>query len=244
MLALLAGDDERNRALLGIYRGNVIASANAALTLAYPVCRRITGDDYFDALVRRYRVRTPSTDGDLNRYGHLFADFLDGFEPVRALPYLPDVARLEWRVHVATMAADAAPLGGDAFAGLGTDALARARLRMTPGFALLDSAWPVADIWLQHQPDAPGGFDVDFEQAQRAAVWRDGLRVRVAPLSVGAHAFWSAVAHASAALGDAWSAAVRDEPAFGLAPAIEQAIVSGWLCALEDGGAGQGTPET
>ncbi|MFX9866817.1 DNA-binding domain-containing protein, partial [Acinetobacter baumannii] len=98
------------------YRATSIANATAALRLAYPVCRLITGDDYFDALARRYRAACPSRDGDLNRYGDRFAAFLDGFEPVRALPYLPDVARLEWSVHVATMAADARPAGGELFA--------------------------------------------------------------------------------------------------------------------------------
>ncbi|MBP6097513.1 MAG: putative DNA-binding domain-containing protein [Methyloversatilis sp.] len=232
MLPLLAGDAERNRALLGIYRGNVVANAGAALALAYPVCRRITGDDYFDGLVRRYRAETPSVDGDLNRYGSTFADFLDRFEPVRELPYLPDVARLEWSVHVAAMAADAVPLGGVAFAGLDADSLCAARLRMMPGFALHGSVWPIADIWLQHQPDAAEEFDIDPGQPQRTVVWRDGLRVRTAALGVGAHAFWAAAALAGACIGDAWTGAALHEPAFNLAATIEQSITSGWLQAL------------
>lgn len=239
-LPLLAGAEVRNRALLSIYRATSVANATAALRLAYPVCRQITGDDYFDALVRRYWAQTPSTDGDLNRYGHSFADFLDGFEPVRALPYLPDVARLEWSVHVATTAADTAPLGGEAFAGLAPDALAAARLHMTPGFALLGSAWPIADIWLQHQRDAAGAsgdaFDIDLEQAQYAVVWRDGLRVRVASLSVGAHAFWAAIALVGASFGDAWAGAAGTEQDFNLAATIEQAIACGWLHHIETRG--------
>lgn len=234
MLPLLSGDAGRNRALLGVYRGNAVANARAALTAAYPVCRQITGDDYFDALVRRYWARTPSIDGDLNRYGHCFADFLDGFEPVRALPYLPDVARLEWSVHVAGMAADAMPLDGGAFAGLDAETLCAARLRMIPGFTLHSSAHPIADIWLQHQPDAEG--DVDLDLAQRAAVWRDGWRVRVAPLSAGAHAFWAAIVRADARLGDAWAEATRHQPDFNLAAAIKQAITAGWLLTLESKG--------
>lgn len=234
-LPLLTGEPIRNRALLGIHRGNAVAGANAALRLAYPVCLQITGEAYFDALVRRYWSQTPSTDGDLNRYGMNFAEFLDRFEPVRALPYLPDVARLEWSVHVATTAADATPLDGDAFAALDPARLADVRLRMMPGFALHGSRWPIADIWLQHQPDAPGTLDIDLDQSQHAVVWRDGLRVRTAPLGVGAHAFWAAVALVGAGIGDAWAGAALHEADFNLAAAIEQSITSGWLYKLDQG---------
>lgn len=232
VLPLLAGDADRNRMLLAIYRGNSVASANAALALAYPVCRRITGGDYFDGLVRHYRAATPAVDGDLNRYGSTFADFLDRFEPVRELPYLPDVARLEWSVHAAAMAADAVPLGGGAFAGLDADSLCAARLRMMPGFALHGSVWPIADIWLQHQPDAADELDIDLDQPQRTAVWRDGVRVRIAAIGVGAHAFWAAAALAGACIGDAWAGAALHEADFNLAATIEQSITSGWLQAL------------
>ena len=232
MLPLLAGDDERNRALLGIYRGNSVASANAALTLAYPVCRMLTGDDYFAGLVRHHWTESPSRDGDLNRYGAGFADFLACFEPARALPYLPDVARLEWSVHFAMSAADATPLGGEAFAGFDADVLAAVRLHPVPGFALHDSLWPVADIWLQHQPEAGGTLDVDLSAAQCAVVWRDGFRVRVAALDRGQHAFWTDIA-AGAALGDAWMRASAHDAGFDLAAAIERALTAGWLYAID-----------
>ncbi|MDY0055433.1 MAG: DNA-binding domain-containing protein [Methyloversatilis sp.] len=229
-LPLLAGDEARNRVLLSIYRATSIANATAALRLAYPVCRQITGDDYFDALARRYRDDHPSRDGDLNRYGDRFAAFLDDFEPVRELPYLPDVARLEWSVHRATTAADARPSGGELFAGLTPEALADRRLHMTPGFALHASRWPVADIWLQHQADAGETFDIDLDQPQCTAVWRDGHRVRVCALDPATHALWLAVLEGMP-VGEAWAAASASDFRFNLAAAVSQAIACGWLCA-------------
>jgi hypothetical protein len=227
-LPLLAGDDARNRTLLSIYRATSIANATAALRLACPVFRQITGDVCFEGLARRYRDAEPSCDGDLNRYGERFAAFLDRFEPVRELPYLPDVARLEWSVHEATTAADARPAGGELFAGLDLDALAELRLRMTPGFALHTSRWPVADIWLQHQPDAADGIDIDLDTPQCVAVWRDGYRVRVCALDRAAHALWAAVIE-GASFGEAWAAASSHDPRFDLAAAVTQALEGGWL---------------
>lgn len=231
-LPLLAGDPVRNRALLSVYRATSVANAVAALRLAFPVCAQITGDDFFDALARRYRDACPSSDGDLNRYGAGFPAFLDGFGPVSALPYLPDVARLEWAVHEATTAADAEPAGGRLFAGLDADVLARARLRFVPGFALLASDWPVADIWLGHADDAEALARIDLTSAQCAVVWRAGWRVRVAALAPAACALWQALRRRET-VGAAWAAACAVEPAFDPGPAFAQALSAGWLHAID-----------
>src|SRR3546814_5922375 len=60
----------------------------------------------------------PPTVPQLLHYGDRFADFLAGFKPVRALLYLPDVARLEWARHEAYFAGHADPLDPAALAGM------------------------------------------------------------------------------------------------------------------------------
>lgn len=232
-LPLLAGDPVRNRALLSVYRATAVANAVAAVRLAFPVCAQITGDEFLDALARRYRDMSPSTEGDLNRYGAGFPAFLDGFEPVRALPYLPDVARLEWAIHQASTAADAEPADGRLFAGLDAEALARARLRFVPGFALLSSDWPVADIWLRHADEADDALaGIDLRQAQCAVVWREGWRVRVAALAPAACALWQAL-HGRTSVAEAWVTACALDPAFDPGPAFAQALAAGWLHSID-----------
>ena len=54
----------------------------------------------------RIALRTTSASGGLNELGGHLADFLPAFAPARELPYLADVARLEWLVHKAHYAAD------------------------------------------------------------------------------------------------------------------------------------------
>lgn len=232
MLPLLAGDPERAQALLGIYRGNSVANVTAALRLAFPVCTQIAGDEYFDALARRYRDVEPSRHGDLTFHGAGFARFLDSFEPVRALPFLPDVARLEWAVHEASMAADVDAAGSALFAGVDADALADARVRTVPGFAVLSSAYPVADIWLAHTGDGIALEEVDLRQAQCAVVWREGWRVRVAGLEPAGYALWVALLE-GATLGEAWGTARALDEAFDLGAAIGLALTRGCLHALD-----------
>ena len=75
--------------------------------------------------------------------------FLTSFEPAKALPYLPDVARLEWHIATAYHAADARPIGATALGQLGDDAL-DAGLVLHPSCAIVLSHYPVFSIW-QHQ---------------------------------------------------------------------------------------------
>ena len=121
------GTVERNVARLAVYRGNVYANCTKALASAFPVVRKIVGEEFFEALAREFVHRHPSRSGDLNRYGDVFADFLAVFPHTADLPYLPDVARMEWLVHRAHFAEDP-PALDLSFLG-GTDA------RATPGSA-------------------------------------------------------------------------------------------------------------
>ena len=81
------------------------------------------------------RIRQSS--GDLNELGAHLADFLPAFPPAQSLPYLPDVARLEWLAHQAHYAADHAPLDVTALAGSREDDYARLALTLHPAVAVL-----------------------------------------------------------------------------------------------------------
>jgi hypothetical protein len=172
---LLKGDPRR----FGIYRGNLGAHWSRALSSAYPVLRRLVGDDFFDALARVYGRAHPAVDPDLNRFGAALPDFLAGFAPAADYPYLPDVARLEWAVHEAWFAPDA---DGPAatLTGLAPDAFEAARAVLHPSLRLHASPWATAALWHAHQDCGP-----DFPDVLRADTRALVLRPR---FDVGVHA--------------------------------------------------------
>jgi hypothetical protein len=65
---------------------------------------------FFRDMARVYMTREPPQSAMLLEYGHGLAGFLESFEPVAKLPYLPDVARIERAWLDAFHAADAEPL--------------------------------------------------------------------------------------------------------------------------------------
>ena len=93
---------------MDIYRRAVCANYRKALGATYPVVRGSSANrrsaDAVDAFVRAH----PSASGDLNDYGDAFGTFLAQHPSTTALPYLPDVARLEWAIDEVNRAADGA----------------------------------------------------------------------------------------------------------------------------------------
>jgi len=209
---------------MAAYRGNVFGNWSQALAGAYPIVRKIVGEDFFRGLAREYALGHPSTSGDLNEYGARFAEFVGAFEHTRDLPYLPDVARMEWLAHRAYYARDPAP-----FELHGLDE--SSRLRLTPPCALLASGWPLARIWTVHQDDYEGAFDVDLRSGpDRILVHRPGWRVQVRSLAPGDYRFLSMI-RANKTLGEALEAALAEDAALDVSLALARWVDAGVVTA-------------
>lgn len=215
---------------IAIYRRNVAANYRNALAASYPVVRRLTGAPFFGAAVDAYVVAHPSRSGDLNVYGDAFGDFLVRYAPAAALPYLPDVARLEWAIDEAHRAAEAPRVPEAMLAALASveaQRLASLRLRLDPSCRLIASPYPILHVWRANQPDRDGREPVLLdERADRLLVRRDDARVSIEPLQGGEHAWLSALA-AGEPLGAAIDAAQCVDTQFDLAHALHVHIAAG-----------------
>jgi len=185
LLPALVADDARVLDRLALYRGNVSAAWEKALANAYPVVRALVGDEFFGGLARAYGHAHPSNSGDLNRFGARFGEFIDAFEHTRALPYLGDVAALEWSVHAAHYAADAVALTREWIGALAPGELLTTRFALHPACAWLRSRFPVAGIWLAHQPQPTVGLPDSLDRGELALVVRPRWRVEVLSSSAG-----------------------------------------------------------
>ena len=141
---------------VAIYRRNLFANLGNALAATYPVVRRLVGEAFFGEAARRFVLANPSRSGDLGEYGMELAEFLAAYPHAASLPYLPDVARLEWACHQSYGAADAPALDLARLGAVGTDDQPRIRFTLHPSVRLLRSGHPVVAIWEANQPDADG----------------------------------------------------------------------------------------
>ena len=191
-----------------VYRNNVYASLIDVLTSRFPVSARLVGEAFFRAMARLYVEETPPASPVLLRYGEAFADFVAAFPPAAALPYLVDVARLEWAWHGAYHAQDAVPLPLSELAEVG-EAAEQVVLTLHPSLRVVRSAYPVVTIWqiaMREGENEPSRLPADGEDA---LVVRPELDVEVRRLPPGGAQFVRALAEGATLLEAARSAAAE-----------------------------------
>jgi hypothetical protein len=212
---------------LAAYRRGVRANLAGAVRASYPVIERIVGTAFLDAAIRRYVPDHPSTRGDLNAYGHDFDAFLATFEPAAGLPYLADVARMEWLVQSVHGAADAPDQDLSLLFGSTPEQWGELHFTLDPAHAILKSPWPLAHIWEVNQPNYEGCFVVDFDEAQTVLIHRRPAGMAVEALVPGEAEFLSALS-GDAPLETAVAHAAS-QPGFDLSATLQRFIGNGLL---------------
>ncbi|CCJ09096.1 DUF2063 domain-containing protein [Methylocystis sp. SC2] len=213
-----------------VYRNNVCVGLVDALTERFPICSQLVGDEFFRAMAQCYvRERLPRTPM-LFEYGDAFATFVSEFEPARDLPFLPDVARLEYAVGQAYHAADAAPLPLDVIRALPLDRLESATAAFHPSTHVIASKHPIVSIWRRHMSDEKM-TPVEQDRGEEALVVRPKLAIKVTALPAGGSAFVDAL-KSGGTFGEAVNAATRVAADFALTACLRELFVAETFVAI------------
>lgn len=218
--ALAAFQGEGKEHCYALYRGNLTVTWRKTLSSAYPVIAQLVGEEFFDALSAEYGRAHPSSSGDLNQFGAEFASFLRTFPHTAELPYLPDMARLEWSLHRAHYAADAPAMTAADLAAVPPEAIEDACLALRPACTPLAFDYSVVQLWQAHQPDGPP-FPGVMEAPSHALIARPRWKTEVLSLSPASHAAL-AVLHGGGNFGVALDAAFDIDETFDVAAHLQQ----------------------
>ncbi|PJE31918.1 Putative DNA-binding domain-containing protein [Pseudooceanicola antarcticus] len=138
-----------------VYRNNVAVGLTEAVLEGFPTLRALLGDENLRALAAPFLRAHPPSSPLMFRYGEALPAFLQRFQPLAHLGYLPDVARLDLAMRESYHAADATPLEPARLAALPPEVLAQAHLRLAPSLRVLRSSWPLWQIWQLAHHDGP-----------------------------------------------------------------------------------------
>lgn len=208
---------------LAIYRNHFLESLIQTLAAAYPVTRALVGERYFGVLARRYILAEPPNDPRLHLYGGGLANATAESPECAALPYLPDVARLEWALREAAEARDEPALGVPevcrALAALGP----HATLTFSACLRLVQCAWPADLIWRAHE----NGELVGPREIEQESRWLEVSRDSEGPYFI-ARERSEFVLRARLLSGDsiatACEAALADSPTFEVSRALTDLV--------------------
>lgn len=137
-----------------VYRNNVFAGLVNVLETRFPAVARIVGEEFFRGFAREFVERHPPRSPALVFYGSTFADYIGNAGECADVPYLADIASIEWQLHRCYHAADAMILTADTLASSASSP-GTMTFRFAPSAAVVNSRYPAFSIWqanARHEP--------------------------------------------------------------------------------------------
>jgi hypothetical protein len=169
-------------ARLAVYTGGYAARIRESVLEAYPAISKILGVGSMASLLERYRPRVPNGWCNLNFVGRALPDFLDSDPIADELPFLPDLARLEWCVFECFHARLEEPIDLAFAADWDLDDWASARIGFQPGVALVSSAWPIHALRAAREGERSEIDVALLGRPQSVWIFRQGFEVVTEPL--------------------------------------------------------------
>ena len=179
---------------LDIYAQMYCARLLDILQEDFPRVAALLGDEQFRAVGRAYLRQSPSTHPSVRYLGAHFAAFLGTRAEIASLPFLADLAHLEWARLEVFDAPDVEPLRLEDLQAIPPDEWPLLRFRLIPAYQILRCGWPIDKIW------AAEGDTLRNEHLQPAEtvlrVWKEGFTVyharmdeieQTALAAIGAH---------------------------------------------------------
>lgn len=195
LVAEVVGDGVSAEARLRVHRHHIAHSLGSALAATFSTVHALVGDAFFRGMAQRFVGERLPAQPVLAEYGADFPAFVAGYEPAAALPYLADIARLDWALNVAFHSS--AP----------------------DGTTLINSRYPLDRIWAAAQPGASDDTVDLGDGGADLLVLRRADDAAFIVLTVGEVAFVAALADGKSLEGAAEQAS-RADPTFHLSTAF------------------------
>lgn len=169
--------DARMAAGFDVYRNAYRATLVEALRETFPRTVRWVGDEAFAQAAAHHVIMHPPGGWTLDLVGEGFVETLE--ELFVRDPDVADLAWLEWAMHLAFTARDAAPVDAAGFAvrtsAFGEDDWAAMRLTFLPSLAVRGVTSDCTALWRALADNAPPVSAMSLGEPGACIVWREGL---------------------------------------------------------------------
>lgn len=152
LLGAVAGGAIPAAARLQVHRHHVRHSLAAALASTFPTVQAIVGEPFFRSMAEAFVLNDSPNQPVLAEYGAGLPAFIAGYGPAASLPYLGDMARLDWALNLAFHEPVSGTLAAEDLAGMPPERLLDLRLALAAGTTVIRSPYPIDRIWHASQP--------------------------------------------------------------------------------------------
>lgn len=222
----ILGADAARR--IAVHRTTIESGLALALANVFPAVRRVIGAPTFALLAADFIATAPPRRPVLATYGRDFPSFISTRPIGPSLPYLEDLARLEWLRQESYLAADAEVLDASRLNAADSDALSAVELPLHPATQVISSPFPVHKIWRLNQPDVEDKDipAVDMKIGESVIVTRPRNEVVTRAVDLADATLVRALGD-GASLGDAVTAACAISPDFDVTRALAGHFAAG-----------------
>ena len=201
---------------LAIYRNNTRLGLRDALASTFPVTCQLVGEDFFARLAGDFVLAHPPKRPELLVYGREFAAFIAEYDAAASVPYLADMARLEYAWTIAYNAADREPMPPAALSAFAPEQLEELRLLPHPTLRFVASHFPLMAIWQAHQAEDGPQEPIDLQAGgDMLLVYRPREETLIRKVGAGAFDFVMALATGQP-LAAACASALAGDPDFNI----------------------------
>jgi hypothetical protein len=222
--AAILSDEQPDRPFrshaFAVYRNTSARGAVEALRASYPTVDALLGADMFTEVALDFRRGTPPASPVLSAYGAGFPAFLARQPWTSELPYLADVARLDWLwlESLLAAAADTMPITPGP----------QSRIMLHPAARFTWLATPALTIWQAHR-DPIGFGELEPEWREEGALFiRPGLHVQVQPIDRACH-YLLLLSASSTGLAQCVAAVAEAYPQSNVPEMLQQCVAAGAL---------------
>lgn len=134
---------------INIYRRNLLANAQRALSISFPTVFELLDSDISEEITGKFLKSSPPSQGDWAQWGNEFASFIKSTNIACDYPYLSDCTALDWHVHCALHGID------QTFEQSSLQLLSHCEpenifIEFNHNVKLLESIYPITEIFYAH----------------------------------------------------------------------------------------------
>lgn len=159
--------------LVQVYHNNYYVSLTEALVITYPGIIKLVGQEFFEFICRKFIKQHPHQSGDLTLFGEQLNTYIENSPECKNLPYLADIAKLEWAFELAYHAKDVTSQDLSLLETTEPAAYSQLKFTINPGCFIVESNYPIFDIW---KFDGQDELDINAG-GQNVLIWKQDFEV-------------------------------------------------------------------